>query len=370
MRLIKTFEKEEEGRRFSLFLKKEGIENTLDVEIDDKTKNFFYSIWVHSEDLLNKSKKYLNEFEEDPKNPKFEVSSIEEPKEEKEEGIVEEIPEKRRGGRFFLTNFFLFLCVFIYFINLFQEFDARKKNPGLKYVLLTPIQNAFLYDAPYFLIEVDALVKEYGIDPTKDIKAQSKEFQNAMEKAENMPFFRGLYEAILKKNKKFLDGKLFEKIRQGQVWRVFTPCILHKGFLHLLFNMLWLFILGKQIEERMKKVKYLLLIVIVGIVSNTFQYLMSGPYFLGYSGVVMGMVGFIWSRQKVAPWEGYPLPRGIFLFLGVYVLLMFALSFFSFVTQVLNFGFFNLNIANTAHISGAMIGWFLGRLPFFAGGAK
>jgi GlpG protein len=369
MRLIKTFENEELARRFSNFLQKEGIENSLDVEMDEETKKFSYSIWVHSEDLLNFSKKHLKEFERDPKNKKFDVSLIEKPKEEKEK-VWEETPERKKGKTLFITNFFLFLCVFIYFINLFQELEIRKKNPGLKYVALTPIVNVFLYDTPYLLMKVDALIKKYRIDPTKDVKAQPKEVQEKMAELDQMPIFRGLYEAILKKNKKFLDGKMFEKIREGQVWRVFTPCILHKGFLHILFNMLWLFILGKQIEARITRFKYILLILIVGIVSNTFQYLMSGPYFLGYSGVVMGMVGFIWSRQRVAPWEGYPLPKGIFLFLGIYVLLMFVLSFFTFITEAFDFTIGTINIANTAHISGAIVGWVLGRLPFFAGGVK
>ena len=106
----------------------------------------------------------------------------------------------------------------------------------------------------------------------------------------------------------------FEKIRQGEVWRLFTPCLLHFDFLHILFNMAWLWILGKQIEERIHWKKLGLLILIVGIVSNTAQYLVSGPSFLGFSGIVVGMAGFIWMRQRNAPWEGYPLSRIVFCF--------------------------------------------------------
>jgi murein DD-endopeptidase MepM/ murein hydrolase activator NlpD len=51
--------------------------------------------------------------------------------------------------------------------------------------------------------------------------------------------------------------KLGEKISQGQVWRLFTPCLMHRDFLHILFNMVWVWLLAKQVEERMRKFKML-----------------------------------------------------------------------------------------------------------------
>jgi GlpG protein len=54
------------------------------------------------------------------------------------------------------------------------------------------------------------------------------------------------------------------------------------------------------------------------------------------------------------------------MFLGIYVCLMFFLSFFSFMTQIVGLNLFAPNIANTAHIAGGVIGWILGRLPFFS----
>ncbi len=364
MRLLKKFEKEKLARKFSYFLQKEEIESTIEMDMDEKTSKFFYDLWIHDEDKLQIAESYLQEFEKDPENPKFNVS-LEVFSDKLPEEIKETREEKKAKG-YFLTSFTLFLCIFVYIINLYQEIEIRKKDPKITYVLLTPLQNLLLFDVPRVLIEVDEVVRKYNIDPTKDILKQSPAAQMELEKIDKKPFWRGFYDELLLKNVPFSMKGTFEKIKTGEVWRLFTPCILHKDFLHLLFNMLWLWLLGKQIEARLSKFKYLLLILIVGITSNIAQYLMSGPYFLGYSGIIMGFVGFIWSREKFAPWEGYPLQKTVFFFLGVYVILMFILSFFSFVTQIIGLNLFTPNIANTAHIAGALVGYFLGRLSFFS----
>ena len=116
----------------------------------------------------------------------------------------------------------------------------------------------------------------------------------------------------------------------------------------------------------MNKWKICLLILILGVASNVAQYLMSGPYFLGFSGVIVGMAGFIWVRQKIAPWEGYPLPKATALFLLFFVLAMFGLELLTFILQLLSVINIAPNIANTAHIIGGLSGMLLGRLSFFS----
>jgi GlpG protein len=92
---------------------------------------------------------------------------------------------------------------------------------------------------------------------------------------------------------------------------------------------------------------------------------MSGPYFLGFSGIVVGMAGFIWVRQKIAPWEGYPLQRNTALFLLLFVLAMFGLEVVTFILQMMSVIKIAPNIANTAHIVGGLAGMLLGKLSFF-----
>jgi GlpG protein len=134
--------------------------------------------------------------------------------------------------------------------------------------------------------------------------------------------------------------------------------------------MAWLWLLGKQIEGRLGKGKMVLFILITGVLANTAQYLMGGPDFLGFSGVIVGMVGFIWMRQKCAPWEGYPLQRSTILFIMVFVGAMLLLEVLAMTLEYFQVIQLSGGIANTAHIVGGVVGALLGRLRFFARSAK
>ncbi len=57
-------------------------------------------------------------------------------------------------------------------------------------------------------------------------------------------------------------------IKHGQLWRMVTPIFLHGDFLHLLFNMWWLYYLGVQLEARRGTVRFGLLVLVLALVSN------------------------------------------------------------------------------------------------------
>ena len=124
--------------------------------------------------------------------------------------------------------------------------------------------------------------------------------------------------------------------------------------------------LGKQIEQRIGFWRFSFFILFAAALSNTAQYLMSGPNFLGLSGVVMAMAGYIWMRQSIAAWEGYTIQKPTLYFLGFYVLVLVLLQIASFVLERNGFKSIAPNIANTAHIVGAIVGITLGRLNFLS----
>jgi GlpG protein len=129
--------------------------------------------------------------------------------------------------------------------------------------------------------------------------------------------------------------------------------------------MIWFILLGGMIEPRLRAYKYLLLIFSIACISNTAQYLVSGPAFLGISGVICGMAGFISSRQHSAPWEAYPMQRQAYQFLifSIWLLLMLSLVMFLFSLYGLSFP---VSFGNTAHVSGLLAGKILGKTSFFS----
>ncbi len=88
------------------------------------------------------------------------------------------------------------------------------------------------------------------------------------------------------------------EVRSGEVWRLFTPAIIHFGVAHLLFNMMWLFQLGSMIEGRQGHISFALLTLGLAVGSNVPQYFVHGPDFGGMSGVIYGLFGYVWLRGK------------------------------------------------------------------------
>jgi GlpG protein len=142
-------------------------------------------------------------------------------------------------------------------------------------------------------------------------------------------------------------------IQQGQVWRLITPIFLHGGLLHLLFNMWWMYDLGTLVETQLRTLRYVALLLVIALVSNVSQYVASGPYFLGMSGVVYGLFGYAWVRGRLDPTCGLYLRPDIAIWMmGWFVLCLVSPQ---------------MNVANTAHGAGLACGAALGYLAFTIG---
>ncbi len=76
------------------------------------------------------------------------------------------------------------------------------------------------------------------------------------------------YEMKLSANGKEVILPWPRQILAGQVWRLVTPIFLHFGPFHLLFNMVFLYLLGGMIEERRGPWRYLLLGLVCAVLSN------------------------------------------------------------------------------------------------------
>lgn len=366
MRQIGTFSHEEEAKKLSHYLNAEKIGNNIEPGFDAATGHTDYQIWIRDEDQIERAEKILEEFRKNPNDSKFDAPPPE-PEPLPEYNGPKGPPVHQFGKH--VTHFLIGLCALLFFINFLQLSEMKRLGFSPQKINMTPLMAQTMYDLPPSFEKVEEIIRENEVEGKK-LKEIPYKVDIAVAKANEMPYFQGLYGWVLAKIKgedtSEVEGPLFIQIRKGELWRLFTPCLMHKDLLHILFNMLWLWYLGRPIEQRIGPFRMSIFTIIAGVGSNTLQYFMSGPFFLGYSGVVMALAGFIWMREKIAPWEGYPLNRSTILFIIFFVVAIFGLQVASFFFEIFSSYQFALNIANAAHISGAIIGVILARFRFFA----
>ena len=148
------------------------------------------------------------------------------------------------------------------------------------------------------------------------------------------------------------DGQILFDEMGTEYWRLVTPAFLHFGWLHIVFNSLWLWELGSRVERVMGSMNMLGLFLVIALVSNSAQFLFGGPgIFGGMSGVVYGLLGFCWVGAQIQPrWQFAPAPAIMLFMIGWLVVCIVGL------VEVLGFG----AIANAAHVGGLVAGALLG----------
>lgn len=365
MRFLLQSDNEERAHQLADYLSENGIENSLDVEKNQDWGSPDYNqasckLWVIEEDQYENALKLLDTF--DPakvkKKPLSKVIPF--------PAATETVKDLPKQG--FLTLYIILACCLLFFSSQMTTPKLPEKLPAIPLTPLfsSPVKNELLYDFPLTYELVDKLVKLYGVEALNTPENLPSLGKKLFREMQIQPFWQGLYEKIFNPTPPLFNAPLFEKIRQGEIWRIFTPILLHGDLLHLLFNMLWLYVLGKQIEEKIGGFRYIFFILITAAFTNTLQYLMTGPNFIGFSGVLCAMIAFARTRQRVTPWEGYQMQRSTYAFILAFVFGMLAIQLLVFFLEFFTKQTLPISIANTAHIAGLVLGYLLGRLNFFA----
>jgi GlpG protein len=110
--------------------------------------------------------------------------------------------------------------------------------------------------------------------------------------------------------------------------------------------MLWLFDLGGVVEVRQGSPRLGILVGVIAVISNLAQFYYGGPSFGGMSGVVYGLLAYIWVQGKLNPRFGLQLHQ--------YIVYMMLIWFVVCWTGLLG------PIANMAHTMGLVMGLILG----------
>lgn len=156
-------------------------------------------------------------------------------------------------------------------------------------------------------------------------------------------------------------------IHRQRLYTLFTSMFMHADWLHLLGNMLFLFIFGDNVEDVFGHFGYLIFYFICGVAA-AFAHIISILYLplfiggvgadlatgvVGASGAISGVLGayfVLYPKSRILTLVSYfILPIPAFIFLGYWFLMQWA------------FGIFDIggNIAYWAHIGGFVVGMVL-----------
>jgi len=92
-------------------------------------------------------------------------------------------------------------------------------------------------------------------------------------------------------------------IAQGELWRLFTPMLLHGSILHILFNMYALRSFGPGLEQHYGHGRFLLLYLLAGFAGNVASLALSVNPSLGASTSLFGLFGaegvFLYQNREL-----------------------------------------------------------------------
>ena len=312
MRQIGTFETAEAAQRFTAYLLTQNIAASAEAE------GTAWAIWVRNEDQLSQAKEAFDHFREAPNDARYsgveaKAAQIQRADEQRRKQARKNVVEMRgqwkdagAGGSAFKQA--PLTCVLIG-LSLFVAFLTRLGEGGL-----TPAQS-FLNFCEISTIDGQTFVPRDG----------------------------------------------FAQIKQGQIWRLVTPIFLHFGLMHLAFNMFLLFSFGRRIEARYGTWRMGLMVLVMAVASNVSQYYWeASPVFGGMSGVVYGLLGFLWMKMLYDPGSGMWIHPFTLMFALVMLFVNMAAEvppFDQYLGPALG------RIANTAHFVGLAAGMAIAVIP-------
>ncbi|MGH7509078.1 MAG: rhomboid family intramembrane serine protease [Gemmatimonadales bacterium] len=148
-------------------------------------------------------------------------------------------------------------------------------------------------------------------------------------------------------------------------WTFVSYLFVHAGLLHLLFNMLMLYVFGTGVESRMGSRNFILYYLFCGVGAAVFALLLAGVMpvsgFVGASGAVLGVAvafAYFWPDAELIV---FPIPFPIkarTLVIGLVVLDVIASRLWP-----------NDGVAHIAHVGGALFGYLFFRVQSLSRGS-
>lgn len=151
-----------------------------------------------------------------------------------------------------------------------------------------------------------------------------------------------------------------EILHGERLYTLFTSMFMHAGWIHLLGNMLFLYIFGDNVEDAFGHFSYLVFYLFCGVMAS-FAHIFSSIYFgglmdgvIGASGAISGVLGayaVLYPKARIVSLVSYfILPVPAIIFLGFWFVMEWFLGFFD----------VSGGVAYWAHIGGFIMGVVLG----------
>ena len=101
-------------------------------------------------------------------------------------------------------------------------------------------------------------------------------------------------------------------LRHGEIWRLFTPVLVHTEIWALLFDLLWWMDLGRTLETRIGSRRFCIFVLGLAAATTFAHYLAmpltGGGTAVGLLGIIYGLFGYIWLRNRLDTAFGIALP--------------------------------------------------------------
>jgi GlpG protein len=303
MRQIGTLSSEQQAGIFEDYLLTRGIKSTIDETGEG------WVVWIYNEDQIEQAREELNTYLENNDDP-----------------IYREVSQTARAVR--------------------KETEKLNKRAQKQVVDVRERWNRPLASRSpitFTLIMISVLVAVLTTSPEKGF------WKLATKEGPLLNSLRITRTIVTDEGRFWEPNRGLQDVRNGQVWRLVTPIFIHLSLLHILFNMLWIRDLGGSVEVRLGRLKYLLIVLTIGVLSNAAQFFYNGPFFGGMSGVVFGLFGYVWMKSKFDPESSFYMhPNTVFFMIAWFFLCMTG---------------FVGSIANMAHGVGLGVGIVLGYAP-------
>ena len=312
MRKLHTFEQELDANRFTAVLTVNQVEAQVLRSNDNQ-----WDLWIIDEDALSQAGKLLGEYQSNPDSPQIQMALA------KAKKIQQQLKQEKAER-----------------IKQAKKIEVRTQFRDPHHMMAAMQRKDTLTRKIILLCAI--------------VFGASLVFQSQDGSQEN--FVRNALEAQ------------FQQISQGQIWRLITPVFVHGtgqeflfDFLHIFFNMYWMYWLGTRLEIQFGLKTYLGLFLIAGVASILVPLLtpetgllgirgLGGGSVVGMSGVVYGVIGFGWCKMKMKPSVGMRITPFVLMFSIGWML-------FGIVSASSSQGVgYNSSISHLAHLVGLLTG--------------